>query len=99
MTRTVFEPETWGDLEFEDLGFPKGHTHLQAIATFRNGYGVSIVGGQYLYGNGVDTWELAVIKVKGDGIELVYDTGITDDVMGWLNMEQVLEVMQHVSEL
>lgn len=34
----------------------------QRIVLFPNGYGLSIIGGHYAYGDGVHTFEIAVIK-------------------------------------
>ena len=45
---------------FDDLIFKPhriGLGHVQAKHTFKNGNSVSVVGGEMLNGNGVDTWE------------------------------------------
>jgi len=69
---------------FEDLNF-KSHRVIpggtQAYLEFDNGHFASVVGGEGLYGNGFDTFEL--------GFPL--DGGI--DVMGWLTPEQVTDEM------
>ena len=66
-----------------------------AVLDFPNGYGVSVLFGSGFYSNGIDTYELAVLK---DG-KLYYDTAITNDVMGWLSKDEVSEVMEKVQNL
>ena len=99
--------KTFKDLIFEKHMISKGIERLpfamrqrwanakQATLTFDNGYGVSIVFGEAFYSNGIDTYELAILK---DG-KLCYDTYITDDVMGWLTEEQVTDIMKKVQGL
>src|SRR5574344_2639288 len=67
----------------------------RAILDFPNGYGVSVLFGSLFYSNGIDTYDLAVLK---DG-RLCYDTDITNDVMGWLSKDEVTEVMEKVQNL
>ena len=66
---------------------------------FPNGYGASIVCHDYSYGgpyNGRnDLYELAVLK--GDKIDDT--TPITDDVLGWLSIEKLNEVLEKIKEL
>ncbi len=62
---------------------------------FENGYGVSVVSGDLFYSNGIDTYEVGILK---DGI-LCCDTYITDDVLGYQNEEEVTEIMRKVQEL
>lgn len=53
---------------FEDLQFGP-HYILEegqhAKIMFENGYGVSVVFGDVFYSNGIDTYEVAIIKGKG----------------------------------
>jgi hypothetical protein len=67
----------------------------RAIMEFENGYGVSVVSGDLFYSNGIDTYEVGILK---DGI-LCCDTYITDDVLGYQNEEEVTEIMRKVQEL
>lgn len=67
----------------------------QYIITFENDYGASIVMGPYTYGGKDGLWELSVLK---DGC-INYDTPITDDVLGYLNEEEVLDTLKCISEL
>ena len=82
---------------FDDLVFKPHPVGIgtQAYETFDNGYGVSVICGDLFYSNGVDTYELAVLK---DG-KICYDTPITDDVIGYLSEDEVTEVMKRVQRL
>jgi hypothetical protein len=55
------------------------------------------------YGGDEGLWELAVIRFDGrpsnDNFKVVYDTPITDNVIGWLNEEGVQEVLHQVAML
>ena len=67
----------------------------QYTEEFFNGYGVSVIRGEYTYGGKEGLYELAVLK----GGSLCYDTCITDDVIGYLSMEQVKDIIQMVQQL
>lgn len=62
---------------------------------FSNGYGASIIGGEYAYGDGLKTFELAVLK-NGS---LCYDTPITDDVLPYLTADKVAETLKKIESL
>lgn len=51
--------KTFKNLVFESHGSGFGQ---QAILEFDNGYGVSVLFGDKFYSNGIDTYELAVLK-------------------------------------
>jgi hypothetical protein len=68
-------------------------------ARFANGYGASIVSHFGSYGGPEGYWELAVIQYDGETFELVYDTPITDDVCGWLEPEEVLDLCKQIQAL
>lgn len=51
------------------------------------GYILSIVGGPHLYGDGVDTFEVAVIA---DSTGELIDLPNGDTVQGWVTMDQIL---------
>lgn len=68
---------------------------VQYKVTFPNGYTGSVVQGRYTYGGPQGLWELAVVR---DG-QVVYDTPITDDVLGWLTESQVIEVLRAIEAL
>ncbi len=88
----------------------EGGTGTQKIWKFKNGYGASVVrfglgnlssipgGGSYGVEKGL--WELAVIKFTGeDTFALVYNTKITNDVLGYLTEEQVEENLKKIQKL
>ena len=72
---------------------------VQTIVKFPNDYGASIVRlyGSYGYEQGL--WEMAVIRFEGEGWGLTYDTPITDDVMGYLNENDVVSHLQDIQKL
>lgn len=82
---------------------------IQKLYRFPNGYGASVVRFMVIYSDGTKhsgsygsedgLWELAVIKWDGEEFDLVYDTTVTDDVIGGLNDEGVLAVLKEIMEL
>jgi hypothetical protein len=84
---------------FKDLEFVEHPSHIggvQARIQFENGYGVSVVKTNYSYGGKDGLYELAVLSEDG---EITYNTGITDDVMGYLSPEDVTDVMSKIQAL
>ena len=76
----------------------KTHTHYSSKGidvTFPNGYGASIVQGKFTYTDNSDEYELAVMK-EGS---ICYDTPLTDDVLGHLDYDDVMETLIEISEL
>ncbi len=67
----------------------------QAVVNFDNNFGVSVVFGKTFYSNGVDTYEVAVLR---DG-EICYDSGISSDVLGYISREEVSTYMVAIQEL
>lgn len=67
----------------------------QAKMQFDNGYGVSVVFGSIFYSNGINTYEVAVLKNR----EICYDTPITNGVIGHVTADEVSEIMRKVQEL
>ena len=65
-----------------------------AVMEFKNGYGVSVIFGDQFCSNGIDTYEVAVLK---DGI-LNYKTYITDSVVAYQTEDEVTEIMRKVQE-
>ncbi len=61
---------------------------------FNNGYGVSIICNDFSYG-----LELAVLKGNKEKHSLCYDTPITDDVIGHLDIESLNETINKVKKL
>jgi hypothetical protein len=85
-------------LERPHPSFPSG---TQRIYRFENGYGASVVRFSEHHGTSIPVgsyggdkglWELAVLRFTGektDKFRLIYDTPITDDVLGYLSEEEV----------
>jgi hypothetical protein len=71
----------------------------QKVYRFDNGLGLSVIQTPYSYGGSEGLMEIAVLKFKNDTWELIYDTEITDDVIGWLNQDQVDSYLLKVSSL
>ena len=61
---------------------------------YPNGYGVSIIYNEISYG-----LELAVLKGNEESAKLCYDTPITDDVLGHLNIKDLYEITNRVKAL
>jgi hypothetical protein len=83
------------DLEFIKLDdeFMKG---VQCRMMFENGFGVSVVSHTYSYGGKDGLFEVAVLGKDGD---LTYNTPVTNDVVGYLNPDEVTEIIEQVQNL
>ena len=76
------------------------HGGIQKIFKFDNMYGASVVKHKYSYGNELGLWELAVIKYYADDEwHIVYDTKITDDVIGNLTDDDVCFYLEQIKYL
>lgn len=67
---------------------------------FQNGYGASVIKhiGSYGYERGL--YELAVlIKITDDDYDFCYSTPITDNVLGYLTNDEVLEILEKIKNL
>lgn len=71
----------------------------QRIYRFDNGYGASVVQFTYSYEFEQGLWELAVIKFNGEDYELVYDTEITSDVIGYLSEDEIDNLLTQIEAL
>ena len=82
---------------------PHGFDGTQRLYRFENGYGASVVRFQYKgsgsYGAGEGLWEMAVIHYDGQKFELVYDTPVADDVIGWLDEPEIQEKLRQIRDL
>jgi hypothetical protein len=77
---------------FDDLVFqphPNGLNGKQARLDLNNGRSVSVVFGPGLYGDGVETFEIAAFDSSGKFIRL----GEYDDVLGWRTAAEITEIM------
>ena len=85
--------KTFNDLEF------KPHITMNGVMSriiFENGYGASVVKGEYTYGGRDGLYELAVLNSNGD---LIYDTPVTSDVEGYLSETQVTDLLIKIQQL
>jgi hypothetical protein len=69
---------------------------VQYIYRFDNGYGASLIRHKYSYGGTEGLWEIAVLDRGG---KLTHETSITNDVLGNLNEDQVMEVLVAIESL
>lgn len=67
----------------------------QAKMSFDNGYGISVLFGSMFYSNGIDTYEVGILKNGA----LCYTTPITNDVIGYITEEEVTDIMRKIQEL
>lgn len=88
-------------MKFEDLDFntPTGLRGMQAKVFFSNGYGASVVGEGGSYGDGINTFELAVIKGNEESFKICYTTSITDDVLTYQTPDQITDLLQRIESL
>jgi len=89
-------------MNFTDLNF-QPHPHykdgVQAKYFFSNGYGVSVVRFPGSYGFQNDLYEVAILKGTEDKYDLVYDTPITDDVLGHRDEQDINNILEEVAAL
>lgn len=72
------------------------HGGIQKIYKFENGLGASVICNPYSYGGEKGFYELAVLDENGN---LDYTTPITNDVIGWLTWEEVIELLRQIKEI
>jgi hypothetical protein len=68
---------------------------VQVLFKFPNGYGASMVRSDYTYGGSEGLWEIAIM-FEGD---IVYDTPIASDVIGYLDNTAADRVLKNVEAL
>jgi len=83
---------SFSDLSFATRAFDNG---VAARLKFPNGYEASVVRGDFTYGGARGLYELAVLH---DGA-IVYDTPITNDVLGHLTEGDVTERLNEIAAL
>ena len=87
---------------FNDLKFnlhPNHAFNTQAVMFFDNGYGISVITGKCAYSNDENPYECAIIKGNKEKWNIVYDTPITNDVIGYCDEDKVTEIMKQIQEL
>jgi len=83
--------------KFEDLEFnqhPLGGVVARTI--FENGFGISVVQSSHTYGGNEGLYEIAVLDNNG---HITYSTPVADDVIGYLNEEEVSDIMIQIQDL
>jgi hypothetical protein len=87
---------TFNDLIFETYdGDALSRKGKRSRVHFDNGYGASVVSHTFSYGGAQGLYEIAVLR----GDDLVYDTPITSDVVGFLSEDDVTEVLKQIQQL
>jgi hypothetical protein len=81
-------------LTFEKLKHQDG---VQAIVEFPNGFGASIIKSDFSHGGKSGLFELAVLDNDTGNINST--TFITDDVIGWLDEDDIDRVLTAISKL
>ena len=71
----------------------------QIIIFFPNNYGASIIKTPFSYGGDRGLFELAVIKGNRDSWDICCDTPVTDDVLGYLNSEDINKYLEQIEKL
>ena len=62
---------------------------------FQNGYAASVVSSPYSYGGSKGLFEVAVMYND----EIVYDTPVTSDVIGFLDFQGVVDTLKQIENL
>lgn len=91
--------KTFDDLTFKPHLLKKYSENMRAIMFFPNGYGVSVLFGDAFYSNGIDTYELAVLFGDEKNPVIAYNTPITNDVLAFIDKEEVTKAMIEVQQL
>jgi hypothetical protein len=94
-----FKPQDVNNLEGRVNG-------IQYVFRFKNGYGASVVCHDKSYGGNVGLWEIATIKFAPEGCmnctgdwEIIYDTGLCTDVLGWQSEDEVIDILKRIKNL
>ena len=82
---------------FKDLVFKKKEygSGCQAIIKFSNNYGASVITGFGSYSSKTKPYEVAILL---DG-NICYTSGITEDVIGHLDEEEVSDLLIEIQKL
>ena len=72
---------------------------LHIIFKFQNGYGASLLCCSGSYGSELGLYEMAVLIFKGDEWDFCYDTEITNDILGHLSEDNVIDYLEQIKSL
>lgn len=72
---------------------------VQHLFKFDNGYGASVVCHKYSYGGSEGKYEVAVVRFENMDWHIDYDTSVSADVIGWLDVDGVNELLDQISNL
>lgn len=71
---------------------------FQMIVEFPNHYGASIIRHNGSYGSGLQV-EIGILDCHDGKGGLTYDTPITDDVVGYLDEDEIITILKDVEKL
>lgn len=69
------------------------------LFVFPNGFGASVIRNPYSYGGPQGLYELAVLRKRRKYWEITYDTTLTNDVLGNLEVDDVVKALEDISGL
>lgn len=103
MTYKTFSDLQWKPhhlaIEVQKTGLLSENRYAEhAVIVFDNGFGVSVVRKAPLITNG-SVFEIAVIRGTPSEYVLVYDTGITEDIIRCDTEEEINDIMRRVQDL
>ena len=84
---------------FDALAFRPTGISNRATVFYSNGYGASIVIGEYTYAGREGLYKIAVLKGDAEQNVLTYETPITSDVIGHLSKQEVAETLVKIQAL
>ena len=67
----------------------------QKFVEFDNGYTASVVSNDASYGSDRGLFEIAILYKDN----IVYDTGLTEDVIGFLDFQDVADTLKKIEQL
>ena len=84
------------NFDFRNLPVKFYNGGIRYVYIASNGYKASIVQSPMSYGGNVGLYELAVMDQEEN---ILYDTPITNDVLGWLTVKEVNTVIAEIEKL
>ena len=72
---------------------------VQYIFKFDNGYGASVVCHRFSYGGSEGKWEIAAVRFENGDWDIDYDTSVSANVIGWLDVDGVNDLLDQISTL